>query len=314
MTAVHLDYPPKGLDHWVVIGEGVHDDLLRRHEAPPVPADDPLFGRSVLAPKTGRVGDGRFEEGRARRTRAASCSSAAGPPSTWPRRRSSVPSPVGQVPVTATVTDGRDVAFQRTGSAPPLPACAPRRRDIAGILVITTMTGPGPTRSPQCSPRSRHARRASRQSVPPVLVFVPGRSPASTCRAAAEGRLLAPGHGHASFELTRGAGTGPVCRVPRWGGFTGAVRSRPPSSTPLLPAVIPVDAPDGRRPRTGPHGGLAGERLGRRRPALGRDDGGGRVGRAVVRRHRASSFPPSTSLLTGSWRSRRTLCAWSSVH
>jgi len=58
MTAVHLDYPPKGLDHWVVIvkeGTTITIGGTKHHL---YAADDPLFGKvMVLAPKIGRVGE-----------------------------------------------------------------------------------------------------------------------------------------------------------------------------------------------------------------------------------------------------------------
>jgi hypothetical protein len=56
MTAVHLDYPPKGLDHWVVIVKESTKVTIGRTTHHLYPADDPLFGRvMVLAPKLGRV-------------------------------------------------------------------------------------------------------------------------------------------------------------------------------------------------------------------------------------------------------------------
>lgn len=58
MTAVHLDYPPKGLDHWVVIVKESTTITIGRTKHHLYPADDPLVGRvMVLAPKIGRVGE-----------------------------------------------------------------------------------------------------------------------------------------------------------------------------------------------------------------------------------------------------------------
>ena len=56
MTAVHLDYPQKGLDHWVLIvkeGKEITVGSAKHHL---YPADDPLYGRvMVLAPKISRA-------------------------------------------------------------------------------------------------------------------------------------------------------------------------------------------------------------------------------------------------------------------
>jgi hypothetical protein len=58
MTAVHLDYPPKGLDHWVVIVKESTTITIGGTKHHLYPADDPLFGKvMVLAPKIGRVGE-----------------------------------------------------------------------------------------------------------------------------------------------------------------------------------------------------------------------------------------------------------------
>ena len=56
MTAVHLDYPPKGLDHWVLIVKEGKEITVGRTKHHLYAADDPLSGRvMVLAPKIGRA-------------------------------------------------------------------------------------------------------------------------------------------------------------------------------------------------------------------------------------------------------------------
>jgi hypothetical protein len=56
MTGVHLGYPPKGLDHWVLIVKEGRSITIGRTTHHLYPADDPLSGGvMVLAPKIGRV-------------------------------------------------------------------------------------------------------------------------------------------------------------------------------------------------------------------------------------------------------------------